>query len=156
MTKRERIANHRAAVRRWRERHPEQAREALYSWRQRNPERFKAHLKKYRETHRAEAVARTREWQKAHPDKVREYSRRYQKTKRRAVETGSLTKAQWDVILRAFSHRCAYCGRKRKLGQDHVLPMSRGGAHAKSNVVPCCRNCNASKQDKTVSEWRSL
>ncbi len=51
--------------------------------------------------------------------------------------------------------RCAYCDAPAT-SLDHVVPRSRGGAHAWENVVSCCRRCNHVKADRTVSElgWR--
>jgi len=28
---------------------------------------------------------------------------------------------------------------------DHVIPLSKGGKHLPSNVVPACASCNSSK-----------
>jgi 5-methylcytosine-specific restriction endonuclease McrA len=56
-------------------------------------------------------------------------------------------------LAKSFDYRCAYCGRRKKLGLDHVAPLSRAtvlgimGRHVLGNVVPCCGNCNASKND---------
>ncbi len=36
---------------------------------------------------------------------------------------------------------------------DHVVPLSRGGLTAKSNVVPCCKDCNSQKQHLLPLEW---
>ena len=36
---------------------------------------------------------------------------------------------------------------------DHVVPIARGGRSAKSNVVPCCAECNAGKQSLVPVEW---
>ena len=33
-----------------------------------------------------------------------------------------------------------------KLEQEHVIPISRGGAHTAENVVPSCTTCNRIKQ----------
>lgn len=51
--------------------------------------------------------------------------------------------------------KCAYCGTKltlRSCTKDHVIPRSKGGLDVLSNVVACCRHCNARKADMTVSE----
>ncbi len=47
--------------------------------------------------------------------------------------------------------RCQYCGRAAE-NLDHVVPRSRGGAHAWENVVAACRPCNARKEDRLLSE----
>lgn len=59
-----------------------------------------------------------------------------------------LTKQDWEEILSTFNHRCAYCGKSEKLEMDHVIPISKGGATTKENIVPACRSCNSKKGDK--------
>ena len=44
---------------------------------------------------------------------------------------------------------CHYCGREvgaDALTMDHVIPLARGGKSVKSNVVPCCKDCNSNKK----------
>lgn len=36
---------------------------------------------------------------------------------------------------------------------DHFFPLSRGGRHDVSNVVPACGPCNFSKNDSDPFEW---
>lgn len=66
----------------------------------------------------------------------------------------NVTVAQWMKILRDFGHRCAYCNKAGKMTIDHVMPLSRGGRHSISNLVPACKACNKNKANLTVSEWR--
>ena len=48
---------------------------------------------------------------------------------------------------------CAYCGTtKGSFVVDHVVPQSRGGTDAWSNVVLACARCNARKADRTPEE----
>jgi 5-methylcytosine-specific restriction endonuclease McrA len=61
---------------------------------------------------------------------------------------------EWEKLKRRFNYCCAYCGLKKPLEQDHVVPLSRGGRHAIANILPCCRQCNMSKKDKFLSEWK--
>lgn len=64
------------------------------------------------------------------------------------ADVNDFTAQQWDMLQRAFKHRCAYCDRRYKgrLTQDHVVPISKGGAHTASNIVPACRSCNSRKR----------
>ena len=48
-------------------------------------------------------------------------------------------------------HRCQYCNRGAE-NIDHVVPRSKGGAHAWENVVASCRSCNARKEDRLPAE----
>ena len=36
---------------------------------------------------------------------------------------------------------------------DHIVPVSRGGGIALSNLAPACYECNREKLDQTVTEW---
>jgi 5-methylcytosine-specific restriction endonuclease McrA len=47
--------------------------------------------------------------------------------------------------------RCQYCDAPAE-SIDHVVPRSRGGAHAWDNVVAACRPCNTAKRDRFLSE----
>jgi 5-methylcytosine-specific restriction endonuclease McrA len=51
--------------------------------------------------------------------------------------------------------RCAYCDAVAT-SVDHVVPRSRGGAHAWENVVSACGRCNHLKADRGIAElgWR--
>jgi hypothetical protein len=64
----------------------------------------------------------------------------------------TLRRWEWRAMVRAFGGNCAYCGR-RALTVDHVVPLSRGGAHAIENVVPACHGCNMSKGVTGVDVW---
>ena len=46
---------------------------------------------------------------------------------------------------------CQYCGAAAE-NIDHVVPRSRGGAHAWENVVASCRPCNSRKEDRLLPE----
>lgn len=67
-----------------------------------------------------------------------------------------LKQSQWWKNKRATGE-CHYCRRRfkaRALTMDHVVPIIRGGKSTKSNVVPCCRECNKQKQNLLPSEWQ--
>lgn len=112
--------------------------------------------------------ARKRYWE--NPEASREYSREWrrsnpskrlaQSANRRALKFGNpgfiqVTDADWQNILRIHRHACVYCGRGDvPLERDHVIPLSRGGRHAPSNLVPACEFCNSSISNLFVTEWR--
>jgi 5-methylcytosine-specific restriction endonuclease McrA len=62
---------------------------------------------------------------------------------------GDLTPEQWDAICRFYEDCCAWCELRRATQQDHVRPISRGGAHTAANVVPACEFCNYAKGSST-------
>jgi 5-methylcytosine-specific restriction endonuclease McrA len=55
-------------------------------------------------------------------------------------------------IFRRDGHKCGYCGSKRELTLDHILPKSRGGGNTWKNLITCCKTCNGKKNDMTPSE----
>lgn len=48
-------------------------------------------------------------------------------------------------VLRRDRHTCQYCGSKRELTLDHVIPRSKGGQHTWDNIVTACATCNGNK-----------
>ena len=38
---------------------------------------------------------------------------------------------------------------------DHVVPVIRGGRSSRSNVVPCCKECNNKKKHLLPVEWEA-
>jgi 5-methylcytosine-specific restriction endonuclease McrA len=63
---------------------------------------------------------------------------------------GTLTDADWQLILKRYGYRCLACGSTTNLTLDHIVPLAHGGRHDADNVQPLCRACNASKRDHTI------
>ena len=55
-------------------------------------------------------------------------------------------------IFKRDNNECVYCGSKRNLTIDHIMPRSRGGKNTWSNLVTCCSNCNIKKGNRTPEE----
>ena len=80
---------------------------------------------------------RGREW-------YRQKAQRRRAAKGQALNT--LTPSDWESLLIAYDHKCAYCGAPGNLTMDHVVPLSKNGEHTKRNIVPACMSCNAAKR----------
>lgn len=51
-------------------------------------------------------------------------------------------------VLRRCGFKCRYCGcpsTEVRLDVDHIVPVSRGGTNAESNLTASCRDCNIGK-----------
>ena len=91
----------------------------------------------YSDRRRAYASA----YQAAHPEKKRESEHRRRTEKR----GGFVGPVDADVVYRRDRGRCHVCGKKvgdADASLDHLLPLSRGGAHAPWNVRLAHRQCN--------------
>ncbi len=135
-----------------RDKDPEAANLRMLEWRLKNPERSreayrKANHKRYNANPRY-FIERNRQWALKNPEKRREQNREH-KHRRRVLElsatTSPFSRCQWLSKVQTFGGRCAYCDSGMYEHMDHVVPLSRGGAHALDNVVPSCKSCNLKK-----------
>jgi 5-methylcytosine-specific restriction endonuclease McrA len=126
------------------ERQREQHRAYQATWFAKHPEKQKVNNAKCYTKHREERLAYTANYQRAHPELVNARAKNYQHRKR--AGGGSFSRASWEYLKSLFGHCCAYCKRHMKrLEQDHVIPISKGGWHFSGNIVPACRSCNSRK-----------
>lgn len=128
-------------VQKWRESHPERAKEIAENWR-------KTHLDRAREV--------AREWNTRNPVKVR-HNTIIQNHKRRVV--GEIDIKAFDQKYLRLGSRCYYCG--KYMGEiyesiDHVQPIEKQGTNHIDNLVPACLSCNQKKHTKTLNEWIQL
>lgn len=70
--------------------------------------------------------------------------------RRRKNKSSSWTRRRRSV--RQADRVCAYCRVGSAETVDHIVPVSRGGSNAWSNLVGCCRQCNELKADRTPKE----
>jgi hypothetical protein len=75
------------------------------------------------------------------------------------LEAGQI---HWSTSVREWlkeketADRCIYCGEKRDLTVEHILPRLCGGEDIPDNVVMVCKSCNSAKGGKRLYEWRKL
>lgn len=77
--------------------------------------------------------------------------------KRKALKKSlphNLTAEQWKAIKKEFNNQCCYCGKKdKKLTQEHFIPLTKGGEYTINNIIPACKSCNSSKNNKDFFDW---
>lgn len=95
-------------------------------------------------------------WRKEHPLQRREQASRYQRTRQSRKAGATVTKADYVAILDEFGLQCHICLGAiigaADLHFDHVIPLSRGGAHSPDNIRPAHSLCNMRKGSKLLSE----
>lgn len=152
--------------------HPERAKAWSDKYRATHVEECKARTDRYRAEHRAEITAKRaladadarvayrvayyaehgariraklKVWKAENPERVN-HNNRLREIRKNGAAVSDLTTQQWQAIKAMFDHRCVYCGKQPvRLTQDHIVPLSKGGNHTVSNVVPACKPCNSKK-----------
>jgi 5-methylcytosine-specific restriction endonuclease McrA len=97
--------------------------------------RYRQHAKEYRQSEKGKALVAI------------------MNHKRRATIKNlpaTLTAEEWEQIQKHYKYRCVYCGEKKKLTRDHIIPLSKNGPLTKENVIPACINCNSRKYNRPV------
>ena len=126
------------------------------AWRRRNPEKTKEISRKsaknpIRKIQKKRYLATEQGYQKQKfYNKLRRSHRKLATTDRSHLVTGEWFKNQCELQ----EHKCIYCHHVKPLAVEHVQPITRGGKHICENIVGACTNCNSSKHDKTLMEWR--
>jgi 5-methylcytosine-specific restriction endonuclease McrA len=145
-------ASARESARRSRASNPEKHRAACRATRAKHQAKYAASHKLYRQR-RAEFIKQLhRDWLAKNPEHKRVSGARRRAQKANAL-SNDFTAKEWRALCKAMGYRCAYCGRKftlKKLTQDHITPLSRGGSHTLANILPACLDCNLRKHTKDV------
>ena len=69
---------------------------------------------------------------------------------RMANAKGSHTSQQWLDLCKSFDDRCLSCGKRGRLSEDHIIPISRNGTDYISNIQPLCISCNCKKGTQVI------
>jgi 5-methylcytosine-specific restriction endonuclease McrA len=115
------------------------------AWYQANKERINAQIARWIDANKEYVNARAAAWKKANPEK-HQLAQARRRARKASAPRNDLTAVQWKAIKAHYAYCCVYCGKKsQRLTMDHIIPLSKGGAHTVSNVVPACASCNAKK-----------
>lgn len=120
---------------------PEKQKLAGLKWRQNNPEQYLASCKRQEDKRRG-----TRTWNL----EERRQARQRRRGREASVKINDLSIGEWEILKDEFGYLCAYCGQAKKLEQDHIIAVSKGGNYTYTNIVPACKSCNSSKGDIPV------
>ncbi|WP_310877147.1 HNH endonuclease [Priestia megaterium] len=102
-----------------------------------------------------------KEWKQNGGIEIRKTNEGSRRQKKLSLES-TLTVFEWQECLDYFENSCAYCGihndlakelHDNSLHQEHVVPVTKGGAFSKENIIPSCRICNSSKRNMDLEEY---
>lgn len=144
-----------AYQRKWKRANIEKDKAMTAAWHEKNPtyERERARrLWKNDPVYRARIKVFARAWAKETPEYYRAASK-LRRARLRGVEC-AFTIMEARELFDEYRGLCVYC-LSRATTLDHVVPVSKGGAHTKANLVPSCKSCNSSKHDRPLIVWLS-
>lgn len=131
-----------------------------------NKEKYKIYSKQYREKHKEELKKYQLAYVQKNKEKLKKKSSIYAQNnkeklnllwqKRNALKKqleATLTVEQWEQIKKDFDYKCCYCGRELQLHQEHFLALSKFGEYTHNNIIPACKSCNSSKNNRDFFIW---
>lgn len=139
-----------------RAKNPKPSRAANRKSYQKHKEKRLAEKKAYYQANKKRIIASAKKWNKEHPAK-RSKIMVFQNAKRRSrikgAEGNGFSKADWNAIVAITGDICVYCNKAKATSIDHFVPLSRGGANDKSNILPACKRCNSAKNNHMPEQW---
>jgi len=164
----ENIEHARTRSRKWQKAHRVENIDRCKQWVINNKERHAANGKAWRKAHKEQKNATDRAWQIAHRDQKNAANRKWQKAnpiknrlkvhRRRLREKeceGICTQRDVNLQYKNQNGRCWWCSQSLigKYEIDHRIPLSKGGAHDRTNIVISCVSCNRKKGTKLPHEF---
>jgi 5-methylcytosine-specific restriction endonuclease McrA len=106
-------------------------------------EKARARQRRYVAAHRKIVNARNAERDRLNPEAKRERVRR----RRARLKGATVERVDYRAILAEHGHRCHLCELPidGPIDFDHVIPISKGGAHSADNIRPSHPSCNRRK-----------
>lgn len=145
-------------------------------------EHFRVSAKAYNKIKRQNPVFIAREkvcakaWAKANPEKIAAKAKRWRLKnkpklrlyaihgthKRRALLRGNCVNPKSILIftrgVKALPLAvCYYCQKSissMEVTFDHIIPLSKGGAHSVENLCVACKKCNFKKHNSMIEDWK--
>ncbi len=132
----------------------ERYRRSNREWYRKNREKVLRYGREWYHKNRKRKLEQGKQWYRNNPAKSRVIWHRYKTRKLNA--DGDFTSEEWEAILRHYcpDGRCLACGKKRKLTNDHVIPLSQGGSNYIANIQPLCQSCNSRKGCHKTTDHR--
>jgi 5-methylcytosine-specific restriction endonuclease McrA len=109
----------------------------------------------YRAANPERGPAASAAWRKANPEKKREHDHR----RRVRLLGGFVEKVDIAVLVERDGGYCGICHKRVKPAErsiDHVLPISKGGAHSYANIRLAHLHCNVKRGNRGVAQLRMV
>ncbi len=134
------------------------------AWYINNREKRIEQIKAYKESRLDWYRDYIKRWYVEHPDKRKQYIARYMRSHPEIIKARNakrkllmrmqrVGKVDYDAILERDGLMCHICGQvidRSQLQFDHIIPLSKGGAHSMENISVAHARCNNQKGDKIL------
>lgn len=120
-----------------------------------DPEYVRSYMRRWVAAHREELNEKSRAWTKANRSKKAAATHRY-RARLKGASIGAVDFEQIKARDGMVCHICRELVTEATLGFDHVMPLSRGGAHTEENIAVCHRRCNSRKSNKLIEQIREI
>lgn len=140
----------RAQDRKYYANNPEKRKQKNHIYRKNNATKIITYSRDYYYKNKKAKNEQNKKWYKEHPEKSRD---KYNKRRAAKMQNGKFYVTP-KFLMKLYSSNCLVCNSNSNIEMDHVIPLTRGGTHGEGNLQPLCRSCNASKGNKTMTEWK--
>lgn len=143
----------------WRQANAKKKQAANRAWYKANPERGRAMYRRWRLANPEQMRACRNSWDARNPERRLEISNKRRAIKEAATLGDISLITKWRQSWRAKSQAmCFWCRESfpSKQGHaDHIIPLTKGGAHSVENLCISCPACNFSKSAQDVAAWNN-
>src|SRR5438067_896375 len=117
------------------QRNAERARAAMQRWRERHPDEHRAENRAY---YARDPQRRQRQIDASPNRKAVRIAMEHRRRDRGSAGGAHFSYKEWLALAEQYGGRCAYCGVSAPLQVDHRTPLARGGTNAIENILPAC------------------
>lgn len=126
-------------------------------WSESNKDKRSKYSSKWINANPAKRRQYRKNWESSHPTQCRERTSLYKARKRGARIGKNSDIRRWlESWHGKKSVKCFWCNGSfppRDCHQDHIAPLSKGGAHSVENLCVSCATCNIKKYNTLPDAW---
>ena len=139
--------------------HREKISQECRKWREKHAEHCKQKSSVYRAAHREQMREYLKKYSRLHPEKCKRNTEVRRAREKNASIGDPRLITEWEKRWKTkVTLRCYWCFKPTPVAEchkDHIIPLSKGGAHTVENLCVSCSHCNSSKKASTLSEWNA-